>query len=95
MFVSPKFYADYSPGSLFGKQIIVTNAKKLSSHECANFFSKFNFFDLAREICGMARLLLTEKNSAICGRYFSDRILCIALTLAVKYASKQSLGKTD
>lgn len=93
MIVSYRSGADFSPGTLFGKQIIVTNAKKLSSRECENFFSKFNFLDLAREICGMARMLLSEKNSVICGHYFTDETLCIALTLAVKYASKRSSGK--
>ena len=93
MFISPKFGDDYSPGTLFGKQIIVTNAKKFSSRECEDFFSKFNFLDLARAICGLAKHLLTEKNSVFCGRYFTDRTLCIALTLAVKYASKQPSRK--
>lgn len=93
MFISPESCADYSPGTLFGKQIIITNARKLSSHECQDFFSKLDFLDLAREICGLAKYLLAEKNSVFCGRYFTDRTLCIALTLAVKYASRQSPGK--
>lgn len=93
MFVSPEVGADYCSGTLFGKRMIVTNARELSSRECEVFFSKFNFMDLAREICGLAKHLLAEKNCVLCGRYFTDRTLCIALTLAVKYASRQSPGK--
>lgn len=94
MFVSPEFNADYSPGTIFGKQIIITNARKLSPHECEAFFSKFNFLDLARDICSLAKYLLTEKNGVFCGRYFTDRTLCVALTLAVKYAPKQPSRKS-
>lgn len=93
MFTVPDFDQDYSPGVFCGKRIIVTKTRILPPHECEDFFSKFNFLELARQICGLAQCLVIDKDAVLLGRFYTDRTLCIAISLAIKYASRRATGK--
>ena len=77
-------------GQLSGKIICQSPIKRADDSELESFFSAFNFMELSFEISKLAKkaypadLELPDIN----GTAYNDDILCRALELAVKYASK-------
>lgn len=82
----------FSPGSFCGKNIVVTETRKITEKECQKFFAQFNFLELARKICKLSlKLFLSEKIENFGGVPFNDRTLCDALSLSIKYANNEKL----
>lgn len=79
-------------GHISGKKLYCSPVKKADYSELEKYFSVFNFMELALEISKLAEKAYSADLELpnIKGTSYNDDILCRALELAIKYASKDN-----
>lgn len=79
-------------GHISGKKLYCSPVKKADYSELEKYFSVFNFMELALAISKLAKNVYCANDVLpnIKGTSYNDDILCRALELAIKYASKDN-----